>query len=85
MQDRKLIKKISDEVNELCRIHHLKKLTRLSVTVNHQSKIDEKILLRKLKHMDKQRFGYWTRIVVSHDDINQQAAILTELEGEKTE
>lgn len=85
MQDKKLIKKISDEVYELCRIHHLNKLIKLSVTVNHQSKIDEKTLLRKLKHIDKKRFGSWSRIIVNHDDINQQAAILTELEGEKTE
>jgi len=85
MKDTYLIKKISEEVNELCKMNQLKKLTKLVVTVNHRSHVNEENLNHQLCHMDKKIFGKWTQIQVLRDDIQDQTAILHTIEGEKCE
>jgi hypothetical protein len=83
MHDSYLIKKISDEVQELCKIDSLEKLTKLVVTVNYRSRVDEEHLMKQLKHRNKKMFGPWTQILVLRDDIREQTAILHVIEGEK--
>lgn len=84
MHDTFLIKKISDEVNELCKMNQLKKLTKLVVTVNDKSHVNEENLNHRLHHLNKKVFGSWTHIEVLRDDnIQDQTAILQTIEGEK--
>ncbi len=83
MHDTLLIKKISEEVNELSKMNELIKVTKLVVTVNHKSHVNEGNLYDHLHHMSKRRFGPWTQIQVVRDDIQDQVAILQSLEGEK--
>jgi Zn finger protein HypA/HybF involved in hydrogenase expression len=85
MHDTYLIKKISEEVKELCRMNQLNKLTKLVVTVNHTSHVNEENLYDKLRHMNKKLCGSWTHIQVLRDDIQEQTAILQTVEGEKGE
>lgn len=85
MHDTFLIKKISEEVYELCKMNQLNKLTKLVVTVNHRSHVNEENLKQQLCHMDKKKFGIWTQIQVLRDDIMEQTAILKTIEGEKGE
>jgi Zn finger protein HypA/HybF involved in hydrogenase expression len=85
MHDTFLIKKISEEVLELCKMNKLNKLTKLVVTVNHDSHVDEENLNHQLHHMNKKIFGEWTHIQVLRDDIQAQTAILQTIEGEKSE
>ncbi|MDF2538658.1 MAG: hypothetical protein K0S76_1679 [Herbinix sp.] len=83
MQNKNLIKKISDEVIELCRMNSLTKLTKLVVTVSHTSNVNEEKLIHRLRHSNKKIFGSWTHIKVLKDDIEESTAILQALEGEK--
>jgi len=83
MRDTYLIKKISDEVQVLCDMNSLKKLTKLVVTVNYRSHVDEEHIMKQLHHRDKKTFGPWTQIQVLRDDIQEQTAILHTIEGEK--
>jgi Zn finger protein HypA/HybF involved in hydrogenase expression len=83
MHDTFLIKKISEEVNELCKMNQFNRLTKLVVTVNHNSHVNEENLNHQLHHMNRKVFGGWTQIIVLHDDIQEQSAILQTIEGEK--
>jgi regulator of replication initiation timing len=83
MKDTYLIKKISEEVQVLCDMNNLKKLTKLVVTVNYKSNINEEHLRKQLHHMNKKTFGPWTQIQVLRDDIQERTAILHTVEGEK--
>jgi Zn finger protein HypA/HybF involved in hydrogenase expression len=85
MHDTYLIKKISKEVQELCKMNGLAKLTKLVVTVNYRSHVNEDNLMKQLGHMNKKMFGTWTQIEVLRDDIQDQIAILHTIEGEKSE
>lgn len=83
MHDMFLIKKISDEVIQLCKINRLNKVTKLVVTVNHRSHVNEENLTKQLLHLSRQIFGPWTIVQVLRDDIQDQIAILQTIEGEK--
>lgn len=80
-----LIKKISEEVNELCKMNQYKKLTKLVLTVNYDSDISEDKLRKRLQHTDKKKFGKWTQIQITKDNIHNQTAILRVIEGEKSD
>lgn len=83
MQDALLIKKISEEVNKLCKMYRYKKLNNLVLTVNENSQVNEKNLYKKLHQMNKSVIGDWTRIQILYDDIREQTAILQSFDGEK--
>ena len=83
MQDKQLIKKIGDEVEVLCGMIGYKRLTKLAVTVNYKSHVNETNLLKYLQHKDKKVFGAWTQLQVSLDDIQEKTAIIHNIEGEK--
>jgi hypothetical protein len=85
MKDSYLIKKISNEVQELCKMNELAKLTKLVVTVSYRSHVNEENLRKQLTHGNKKMFGAWTQIEVLQDDIQDQIAILQTIEGEKIE
>ena len=84
MQDKYLLKKISEEVQLLCNMNGFRKLTKLIVTVNYRSNVDEDNLLKQLHHMNKKTFGEWTEIQVLYDDIQEKTAILHTIEGVKS-
>jgi Zn finger protein HypA/HybF involved in hydrogenase expression len=83
MHDTFLIKKISDEVSNLCRMNGFYRLTKLVVTVNQSSHVNEENLLHQLHHTNKKLYGEWTKIQVLRDNIQDQTAILQTIEGEK--
>ena len=83
MHDTFLIKKISEEVNNLCKMNGYTRLTKLVVTENEKSYVNEENLLHQLRHTNKRLYGPWTNIQVLRDDIRDETAILQAIEGEK--
>lgn len=81
MKDSVLIKKICDEVKNLCNIHHYTKVMKLELSVNYNSLVDNQNLYKNLRSTSKKIFGPWTEIIISRDDIQEQTAILHNVEG----
>jgi hypothetical protein len=81
MKDSVLIKKICEEVKNLCSIYHYTKVMKLELSVNFNSNVNNYNLYKNLRSTNKKIFGPWTEIVIKKDNIQEQSAILHSIDG----
>ncbi len=85
MHDTILLQKISEELEVLCKLNHLEKVSKLSIAVNDHSHVNEHNLYEHLHALDKELYGTEMRIDIVIEDIADQTAILYSIEGQKSE
>jgi Zn finger protein HypA/HybF involved in hydrogenase expression len=82
MHDTILLQRISEELDHLCKSNALSKVRKISVIVGEHSHINEDNLYEHLIDMNGDFFGPWTNIDIKIEDLKDQTAILSSIEGE---
>ena len=85
MHDTILLSKISEELKEICTANNINKVNTFTVIVNHRSHVNEDSLYDHLQYADGNLVGEWTKINVQRQDIEEQTAILKNIQGEQSE
>ena len=85
MHDTILLSKISEKLKEICTSNNINKVNTFTVIVNHRSHVNEDNLYDHLQYADGNLVGKWTKINVQREDIQDQTAILKNIQGEQSE
>lgn len=83
MHDTILLNKISEVLRETCVANKIKKVNSLTIIVNHRSHVNENNLYEHLQHISSNLIGDWTKINIQREDIQDQTAILHNIQGEQ--
>lgn len=83
MHDTILLNKISEVLKETCLANNITKVNSLTVVVNHRSHVNENNLYEHLQHISNNLVGDWTKINMQREDIQDQTAILHNIQGEQ--
>ncbi|RII35340.1 hypothetical protein D2A34_09035 [Clostridium chromiireducens] len=84
MHDTILLSKISQELKKICAANNINKVNTFTVIVNHRSHVNEDNLYEHLKYEDCDLIGEWTKINVRREDMQDQIAILKNIQGEQS-
>lgn len=82
MHDSYLITRIISSVDQICKDNKINKLNKLSLIVNNDSHINEEELLDELSHHLDNVTTTTAQINIEKDDIEDQTAVITNIEGE---
>lgn len=85
MHDTILLSKISEKLKEICTSNNINKVNTFTVIVNHRSHVNQDNLYDHLQYADGNLVGEWTKINVQREDIQDQTAILKNIQGEQSE
>ena len=83
MHDTFLLKRITESLNEICKINKIVRVDKLKIITNPNSHIHEDNLYEHLKEGNPELIGDWTEIVIVREDIEALTAIIDSVEGEK--
>ena len=82
MDDKSLMEKVAKNLQEVCKLNKLKKVNKLSLVVDSNSKIDKDNLYSYLRNSSSDLVGEWTDIQVEKESLGDQVAILHNIKGE---
>lgn len=85
MHDTILLSKISEKLKEICTSNNINKVNTFTVIVNHRSHVNQDNLYDHLQYADGNLVGEWTKINVQREEIQDQTAILKNIQGEQSE
>ena len=85
MHDTFLFKRITDEVDRICKENNINKLTLLEVTVHTNSHVDKESLYEHLILEQSSLLDYSTNVVVNKKEIEELTAIINKVEGNTSE
>lgn len=82
MHDTYLLNKISKSLNEICEQHKIRLINQFKIVVSQQSHISEESLREHLEQYNKNIIGDELQIVIERDDIEDQTAIIHNIQGD---
>ena len=82
MHDTYLLNKISQTLKEISEEHKIKRIDQLAIVVNHNSHINEESLKEHLELHNKEVIADELQIEIERDDIEDQTAIIYNIQGE---
>lgn len=82
MHDSYLITRIIDSVDKMCKDNKISRLDKLALTINNDSHINEIELLDELNHHLENVITKDAKLDIKRDNIEEQTAVITHIEGE---
>jgi len=82
MHDTFLLDKISKSLNIICEQSKIRKINRLTVVVSNFSHVNEENLLEHLQQNNANLLDNDFRVKVKREDIEEQTAIIQNIQGE---
>jgi Zn finger protein HypA/HybF involved in hydrogenase expression len=85
MHDTFLLNKVSKSLGEICEKYNIRRIEKFTIVVNHNSHLNEHNLREHLGIYSKNIIADNLEIEVRREDIEEQTAIIHNIEGETSE
>lgn len=85
MHDTFLLKRISENLLELCNANKITKVSKIKILVSPDSHIHRDSLYQELKEQHAGLIGEWTEIIVAIQEQDRLTAVIDRLEGDAAE